>query len=59
MNITQFLSKIKNIKSCHSAFDAFSGCHDDGSEDILLVEYYLGIDDQGRKVALDHLTEMK
>ena len=57
MNITQFLSSIKQIKSCHSGFDAFSGGHDDEAEDILQVEDYLGIDDQGRKVALDHLTE--
>ena len=59
MNITQFLTKIKNIKSCHSVVYAFFGCHDDGAEDILLFEHYLGIDDQGRKVALDHLTEIR
>lgn len=55
--ISHILSIIKQIKSCHSGFDAFSGGHDDEAEDILQVEGYLGIDDQGRKVALDHLTE--
>ena len=59
MNITQFLSKIKKIRSCHSGLDASSGAHDDEAEDILLIEQHLENDDQGRKVALDHLTEIK
>ena len=53
---------MNKIKSCQFEDDALLEAHDDvedRTDDNLLVEHVLVIDDQESEVGLDHLTKMK